>query len=63
MFGRNKGGAKLVAGEFEDSLSGVNKGIEDALRYILSVISGPIASVSSTVDDAGGRGCGECLLS
>ena len=62
VFGRIKGGAKLDVGEFEDSLSGDNKGVEDALRYILSVISGPIASESDTVDDTGNRGCGECLL-
>ena len=62
VLGRNNGGAKIVVGEFEDSLAGAHKGIEDALGYKLSIISGPLASVSNTVGDTGKRGCGGCLL-
>ena len=62
VLGRNNGGTKTVVGKFEDSLAGANKGIEDALRNKLSIISGPLAPVSNTVNDAGNRGCGECLL-
>ena len=63
MLGRNKGGAEIVIGKFEDFPAGVNEEIEDALGNILSIISGPSASVSDTADDAGRRGCGERLLS
>ena len=62
VLGRNNGGAKIVVGKFEDYLTGANKGIEDALGYKLFIISGPLMSVSNTVDDAENRGCGECLL-
>ena len=62
VLGRKNGGAKTVVGTLEDSLTGANKGVEDALGYKLSIITGPLASVSNTVDDAGNRGCGECLL-
>ena len=63
MLGRSKGGAKVVVGKFEDFTAGVNKEIDDALGNKLSIISGPSASVSDTVDDAGRQGCGERLLS
>ena len=58
----NNGGAKIVVGKSEYSLADANKVIVDALGYKLSITSGPLASVSDTVDDAGNRGCGECLL-
>ena len=58
MLGRNNGGADIVVGEFEDSLTGVTRDIEDAQGYNL-IFSGPTASVSQTVGDAGDRGCGE----
>ena len=62
MLGRNNGEAEIVVGKFEDSLAGVNEEIGDALGYNLTIISGSIASMPNTVDDAGSRGCGERLL-
>ena len=62
MLGRNREGAKIVAGKSEDSLTGESEGVKGALEYKLTVISGPLASVSNTVDKTGDRGCGERLL-
>ena len=53
VLGRNNGGAEIVVSKIEDSLTGMNKEIEDALGCKLTIISGPITSVSHTVDDAG----------
>ena len=53
MLGRNNGGAGIIVGKLEYSLTGMNNEIEDALGCKLIVISGPITSVSHTEDDAG----------
>ena len=62
VLGRNNGGAEVVVGKLEDSLTCMNKGIEGALGCDLTIVSGPILSVSQADDGAGKRGCGKDLL-
>ena len=52
VLGRNSGGAVIVIGMFEDSLTDVTRDIGDAQGYNL-IFSGPTGSVSKTVSDAG----------
>ena len=63
MLGRNNGGAETVVGKSENSIPNVYKEVEDALRYNLTILPGPTASVPVTVGYAGDRGRGERLLS
>ena len=55
VFGRSKGGATVVIGEFGYFSAGVNKEINDALENKLFIISGPEPGVSAmvTVTEAG----------
>ena len=62
MLGRNNGGAEVDVGKLENSLPCMNKGIEGALGCDLTIISGPVLSVSQADDGAGNRGCGKDLL-
>ena len=61
VLGGNNGGADIVVGKFEDSPTGVTRDPVDAQGYSL-IFSGPTASVSKAVGDAGDRSCGERLL-